>query len=484
MNYFPASGLQEGDEAPTIFSGAGLSSAGDTNPYTGGATGVGTFRDAGYNVVTWDSRGEHDSGGILQLDNPFFEGRDVSALIDYVAKRPGIQLDGANDPRMGMVGPSYGGGIQWVTAGTDNRVDAIVPTISWNSLNSSLYPNGAFKTSYAALLLLSLVTSGANINNQLYSGIFTGALLGILTPEQQALLASSGPTALVNKVTAPTLIIQGTVDVLFPLQQAMDNAQILDANGVPVKMVWFCGGHGNCETPPGDSAEMVETATLSWLDTYVKHKGENVDGGLADSIPTFQWIDQNGDHYTSDLLPSDPDFAGTPVTATGSGGMLGIVPILGGSGPGAAGIPFGLGDGTKAANAVNTTVTAPSDTPTQIVGAPELTMTYSGIGTSRHVYAQIVDDQTGQVIGNVVTPIPVTLDGKEHTVTIPMEAVAYTLEPGHTATVQITSSATPFLNFTQFGAINISGVEVSLPTAGPGANVQPAADAAQEVVSV
>ncbi|MEV0672188.1 CocE/NonD family hydrolase [Mycobacterium sp. NPDC050441] len=484
MNYFPASGLQEGDEAPTIFSGAGLSSAGDTNPYSGGATGVGTFRNAGYNVVTWDSRGEHDSGGILQLDNPFFEGRDVSAMIDYVAKQSGTQLDAANDPRMGMVGPSYGGGIQWVAAGTDNRIDAIVPTISWNSLNSSLYPNEAFKTSYAALLLLSLVTSGANINNQLYGGIFTGALLGVLTPEQQALLASSGPTALVNKVTAPTLIIQGTVDVLFPLQQAMDNAQILDANGVPVKMVWFCGGHGNCETPPGDSAEMVQTATLSWLDTYVKHKGEDVDGGLADSLPTFQWIDQNGDHYTADLLPTDPNFTGAPVTASGSGGLLGIVPILGGSGPGAAGIPFGLGDGTKAANAVNVKVTAPSGTATQVVGAPELTMTYSGIGTSRHVYAQIVDDQTGQVIGNVVTPIPVTLDGKEHTVTIPMEAVAYTLEPGHTATVQITTSATPFLNFTEFGAINISGVEVSLPTVGAGANAQPAADAEQQLVSV
>lgn len=480
MNYFPASGLQAGDEAPTIFSGAGLSSAGDTNPYSGGATGVGTFRDAGYNVVTWDSRGEHDSGGILQLDNPFFEGRDMSALIDYVAKQPGTQLDGANDPRMGMVGVSYGGGIQWVTAGTDNRVDAIVPTISWNSLNSSLYPNGAFKTSYAALLLLSLVTSGANINNQLYGGIFTGALLGTLTPEQQALLAGSGPTALVNKITAPTLIVQGTVDVLFPLQQAIDNATILDANGVPVKMVWFCGGHGNCETPPGDSTEMVESATMSWLDTYVKHKGEDLDDGL----PRFQWIDQNGDHYTSDLLPSDPQFTGTPVTASGSGGVLGIVPIFGGSGPGAAGIPFGLGDGTKATNAVNTTVTAPSGTATQIVGAPELTMTYSGIGTSRHVYAQIVDDQTGQVIGNVVTPIPVTLDGKEHTVTIPMEAVAYTLEPGHTATVQITTSATPFLNFTQFGVIDISGVEVTLPTVGPGANVQPATDAQEELVSV
>lgn len=484
MNWFPASGLQPGDTAPTIFSGAGLSSAGDTNPHSGGATGVGTFRDAEYNVITWDSRGEHDSGGILQLDSPFYEGRDVSAMIDYVAKRPGTQLDAANDPRMGMVGPSYGGGIQWVAAGTDNRIDAIVPTISWNSLNSSLYPNEAFKTSYAALLLLSLVTSGASINNQLYAGIFTGALLGVLTPEQQAVLAASGPTALVNKITAPTLIIQGTVDVLFPLQQAIDNATILDANGVPVKMVWFCGGHGNCDTPAGDSTEMVETATLSWLDTYVKHKGENVDGGLADTLPTFQWIDQNGDHYTSDLLPSDPDFAGAPVTASGSGGPLGIVPILGGSGPGAAGIPFGLGDGTKATNAVNVTVTAPSDTASQIVGAPELTMTYSGIGTSRHVYAQIVDDQTGKVIGNVVTPIPVTLDGREHTITIPMEAVAYTLEPGHTATVQITSSATPFLNFTQFGVINISGVEVSLPTVGPGANVHPATADEEDLISV
>ncbi|CQD24568.1 X-Pro dipeptidyl-peptidase (S15 family) [Mycolicibacterium conceptionense] len=245
-------------------------------------------------------------------------------------------------------------------------------------------------------------------------------------------------------------------------------------------MVWFCGGHGNCETPPGDSAEMVQTATLSWLDSYVKHKGEEVDDGL----PKFQWIDQNGDHYTSDLLPSDPGFTGTPVNASGDGGLLGIVPIFGGSGPGAAGIPFGLGDGTKATNAVNTTVTAPSGTATQIVGAPELTMTYSGIGTSRHVYAQIVDDQTGQVIGNVVTPIPVTLDGREHTVTIPMEAVAYTLEPGHTATVQITSSATPFLNVTQFGVINISGVQVVLPTVGAGANAQPAADAAEDLVSV
>ena len=46
------------------------------------------------------------------------------------------------------------------------------------------------------------------------------------------------------------------------------------------------------------------------------------------------------------------------------------------------------------------------------MGAPELTLTYSGTGSSRHVYAQLVDDTTGLVLGNIVTPIPVTLDGQ------------------------------------------------------------------------
>ena len=51
-----------------------------------------------------------------------------------------------NDPRIGMVGASYGGGIQLVTAAVDKRVDAIVPTIAWNNLNTSLYKSGAPKT--------------------------------------------------------------------------------------------------------------------------------------------------------------------------------------------------------------------------------------------------------------------------------------------------------------------------------------------------
>ena len=98
-----------------------------------------------------------------------------------------------SDPWLGMVGGSYGGGIQLVSAAIDDRIDVIVPGIAWHNLDESLYTSEAFKTSYSSLLLLSLVTTGARINPQIYSGIITGAVLGILTPGQRALLGAERP---------------------------------------------------------------------------------------------------------------------------------------------------------------------------------------------------------------------------------------------------------------------------------------------------
>ena len=51
-----------------------------------------------------------------------------------------------------MVGGSYGGGIQLVTAATDCRVDAIVPTIAWHSLVTSLDKADTSKTGWSGIL--------------------------------------------------------------------------------------------------------------------------------------------------------------------------------------------------------------------------------------------------------------------------------------------------------------------------------------------
>jgi ABC-2 type transport system ATP-binding protein len=468
-------------EAPLILNGPGLATAGQTDPDAifgiGRLTpGVGSLRNDGYNVITWDPRGEFDSGGILQLDSPAFEGRDVASMISWAvsASNPAntqIKMERVSDPWLGMVGGSYGGGIQLVSAGTDNRIDAIVPAIAWNSLNNSLYPDGAFKTSYASLLLLSLVTTGARINNQIYLGIITGDLLGIISQTAQAVLASSGPNFVVGNIAAPTLFIQGTVDVLFTLRQAIDNAAGLPAT-TPAKMIWYCGGHGVCltntESQLDADAQRNLDASLDWLAQYVEEIA-------VFTSPRFQYEDQYGDWYKSDTLLPTPGsaFFGTPFDAVtdASGGLLGIVPILGGSGPGQgvaggpqATLPYSLGLASEARNAIN----VPIDTTglTQTVGAPKLTFDYQGVGTSRFVYAQLVDNKTGLVLGNLVTPVAVTLDGRSHTAEVNLENIVYTVQNPATdnLTLQIISSATAYENFTSFGLVNISNIDLSLQT--------------------
>ena len=51
-----------------------------------------------------------------------------------------IATEGAGDPRVGMIGGSYGGQIQYAVAKQDARIDAIIPIITWNDLNYSLAP--------------------------------------------------------------------------------------------------------------------------------------------------------------------------------------------------------------------------------------------------------------------------------------------------------------------------------------------------------
>jgi len=94
-----------------------------------------------------------------------------------------------------------------------------------------------------------------------------------------------------------------------------------------------------------------------------------------------------------------------------------------------------------------------------------VSITYQGLGTTRAVFAQVVDDSTGRILGNVVTPVPVTLDGKQRTLTMDLSDIVYTNASAapSTLTMQITSSATAFENFTSFGLMNISDVSVTMP---------------------
>ena len=498
-NWFPKVGLASDDDAPTIFEGPGLGANGNINPTgvigtLGFVPGMSIVRKPpapapGFNYVSWDPRGEGASGGVLQLDNPFFEGRDVQAIIDYVATLPGTSLDDPGDPTMGMIGGSYGGGIQWVTAGIDKRVDTITPAASWNSLNESLYPDSDFKTSWGLLLSLDLLEAGARVNSEIYPAVIRGALLGNITESQAAILSSSGPTVLVDSIDIPALIVQGTVDGLFPLNQSTINAARLPGDPDMVaypdstRMIWACGGHGVCLTQEGTQATEqftnISTDTMTWL-VNVLYFGQTPSTDPMNpfgAVPIFQWYDQNNELFTSDLLPSDPAFYDDELVTLAGGGSLLLQPLCcGGSGPqlkavdvaGEAALLVSPALAAPASQAINIDIPGPALMTKEVVGAPKLTMTYSGLGTSRHIYAQLVDNNTDLVLGNIITPVPVDLDGQTHQVEIDLEAIAYTMTPSDSLTLQIVGATSVYADATQWGWIDVSAVELALPTTDSG----------------
>ncbi len=73
----------------------------------------------GYAVLTWTAQGFGRSGGQIHLDSPDYEVRDAQRLIDWLAARPDIATNGANDPKVAAVGGSYGGALSLMLASQD-----------------------------------------------------------------------------------------------------------------------------------------------------------------------------------------------------------------------------------------------------------------------------------------------------------------------------------------------------------------------------
>ncbi len=475
VNFFPAPGLKAGRRAATVMLGPGWSQPGDTNTTdtldpTTGIPGVGTLLSAGFNVLTWDPRGFGQSGGTVEVDSPQYEGRDVSAIITWLANQPQALLDRPNDPRVAMAGGSYGGGIQLVSAAIDPRIDAIVPDIAWHSLVTSLYKSDTFKMGWNTELY-GLGKVLGRLDPMIGSAFAAASAGEPLTPAEVNFFAMRGPGELVGRIHVPTLLVQGTVDNLFTLQEAIENYEILRRHGVPVSMLWFCGGHGICITNPGDE-QLLRRDTLAWLNRYLRRE-KHVRTG-----PTLEWVDQDGIEHTG----ADYPLASTaPLTAHGSG----TLPIMqaGGSGPvtqpstvrapggGSLATLAGPIAPAKAFDAVNVTLPAPQR-PRYVVGAPKLTFTYRGVGggenpQSTSIYAQVLDDATGYVLNNQITPIRVTLDGTSRTVSLPLEVLSATDHPGERFTLQLVASTTTYQLQRAEGEITFAKIHIVLPTVDP-----------------
>ena len=187
------------------------------------------------------------------MDSPNGEVADVSKLIDYLATRKEVKQQSSGDPLVGITGDSYGGAISLMTAGYDKRIDAVAANITWNNLAQALFPQnssdpsvGPYKKFWAGTFfaLATLPNSAAGecgTFSPAWCGAFKDAVAtGVPTAADLQLLNASSPSTITNRITAPTLLMQGEADSLFPLSESINTAtEIHTAHPkTPLAMIW------------------------------------------------------------------------------------------------------------------------------------------------------------------------------------------------------------------------------------------------------
>ena len=278
----------------------------------------------GYVVLSYSGLGFGGSGCRITIDQPVWDGKAASQLITFLgggsAAKDGTTVDyvardrrGSDgkrhrfDPRIGMLGGSYGGGIQFATASVDARLDTIIPLITWNDLSYSLTPNnGDFETGvssatpgvpkwiWATLFFavgelrglqfldedISRVTGGCpNFDPEICPSFVKNAAINTPDPKTIDLLRGASVASYMNRIKIPTLLGQGQADTLFNLNEAVATYEGLRQRNVPVKMIWHSWGHSGSRPAPGEWGGPNPLNTyegrvfMRWFDYYLRDRG-------------------------------------------------------------------------------------------------------------------------------------------------------------------------------------------------------------------
>jgi ABC-2 type transport system ATP-binding protein len=369
------------DRVPAILTTNGFGGSKDDQAGIGKA-----FASDGYVVLSYSGLGFGGSGCPITLDDPDYDGRAAAQLVSYLGGAPGIAyLDAAHttpapqldvvqhdqhdhlgnadtyDPRVGMIGGSYGGEIQFAAASVDPRVDTIVPLITWNDLSYSLDPNntaqttgvststpGGVKTNWAVGFTAEGVVDGMegaqddpsrlygcpNFADWVCPALVTAGSTGYLQPADIDHLRHASVATYLDRIRIPVLLMQGENDTLFDLNEAAATYRALLAQGTTVKMVWQSWGHSGSTPAPGelslaapDPATQYESARVfDWFARYLK----NEDVSTGPNFAYFRdWIDYTGiatpAYATSRTFPVG---TGQTYYLSGSGGLTTSAPAV------------------------------------------------------------------------------------------------------------------------------------------------------------
>lgn len=272
---------------PLILQGHGFSGSRTTEAGTDPLSPIQPLMDAGYTVISIDQRGHGESGGTVRVMDPDFAGEDLVQIVDWAEARLDFLKYRHNNLLLGAVGGSYGGGFQYLlyNVDPDQRMDAMVPQITWHDLTFSLNSGNVTKNYWILFLMLAgdLGTGGSmdpflrsSLVDGLLQGYFPDAALDFMhyhslsyffDNERGLELYDSGNTQeyLLDPITGQipvtsdgryiiktpqadpypvdVLMFQGTRDSLFNFNEAYENFKSLKSAGGDVRLLTYPFGH-------------------------------------------------------------------------------------------------------------------------------------------------------------------------------------------------------------------------------------------------
>ncbi|WP_185908443.1 alpha/beta fold hydrolase [Streptomyces sp. WAC02707] len=407
----------------------------------------------GYAVLTWSARGFGESTGKIGLNAPDGEVADVSRLIDWLAERPEVRLDGKGDPRVGVAGGSYGGAVSLLAAGHDDRVDAIAPAVTYWNLSDALFPNGVFKKLWAGIFV-NLGGGCGRFEDDLCRMYQRVAESGKPDAAATALLDERSPQAVADRIDVPTLLVQGQTDSLFPLGQADLAAEAIRDNGAPVAVDWIAGGHdgGDLET------DRVEARIGAWFDRYLKDDASagtgpafrvtrTVGTGSGDGEPRLEGV--SADTYPG--LGSDPRpiaLRGREQTFDNPAGAnppaVSALPGIGGSGGLAQLSSLGVGVSLDFPSQHAAFESEPLEEDVRITGSPTATVHVKSTKDEAVLFAKVYDVGPGGaqpvLPSQLVTPVRVDGVGDGRDVRLTLPAIDHEVESGHRLRLVLSST--------------------------------------------
>ncbi|MEV8522782.1 alpha/beta fold hydrolase [Streptomyces sp. NPDC052000] len=460
------------DKRPAVLIGHGF--GGSKNEVKGQAEQL--ARD-GYAVMTWSARGFGSSTGQIGLNDPQFEVKDVSQLIDWLAKRPEVKLDAPGDPRVGVTGVSYGGAISLLAAGYDKRVDAIAPEMTYWNLSDVFFPNGVYKKLWAGIFV-STAGGCKAFDPQLCAMYERVASAGQPDEAAEKLLAAKSPSAVGDRIKVPALIMQGQTDSLFPLGQADAMERRIAANGAPVSVDWIAGGHDGGDRETGRAQARV----TQWFDRYLKNDKS------ADTGPAFRVTRTGGVNSTDGTAQlrgassgSYPGLESGRRTIALTGREQSFDNPPGGAPPAISAVP-GLGAGLSGLSSLGAGLSldfpgqyakfdsAPLATGVTVTGSPTVKVTVKSSGDDAVLFGKVYDvgpDGKQQVLPAQLVS-PVRIDGAKgaKTVELTLPAVDHTVEAGHRLRLVLAATdlgfASPAAPATY--TVSLAGGGLSVPT--------------------